>query len=283
MNTNTIPLARFDSHINVVANYHSVPFCDTHSDGGYAIRVLEIHRLKKMKPVIEKFETLTGYQLAPVPCTPDEIKQLVIRGDKLCHTSQDNIKLTKETCHSIEHELNNLSSGNISTAGGNPAERARQLLDKKESVLRELKKAENTHAFHQGLLALLKDEISTLLKSSQNKYLFATPKKLAEGNLSESVYKSDSTRAGSTPCHYIWEELNQLNTALKNIISCCELPTDKYDLNNGGKLRAEYFREYYSPQGEQARREMPAKDYVDLMVSRHTTRSSRSHMMQQAL
>ncbi|HDL7750897.1 TPA: hypothetical protein PXP51_003299 [Yersinia enterocolitica] len=283
MNTNTIPLARFDSHINVVANYHSVPFCETHSDGGYAIRVLEIHRLKKMKPVIDKFETLTGYQLAQVPCTPDEIKQLVIRGDKLCHTSQENIKQQKDEFNSIEHELNNLSSGNISAARDNPAERARRLLDRKERILLELKKAENTHVFHQGLLTLLKDEISTLLKSGQNKYMFATPKKLAGGEMPESVYKSDSTYGGSTPCHYIMKELNQLNTSLMSINASCELPTDKYALNNGGRLRAEYYRDYYSPQGEQARREIPAKDYVDLMMSRHATRSSRSHMMQQAL
>lgn len=77
-----LQLTKYDDDINTIVTYQPIPFTPEQGDAGYAIRVIEIYRLKKMAPLLEQFELLTGYATPRSNCTPCEINTLIERGHK---------------------------------------------------------------------------------------------------------------------------------------------------------------------------------------------------------
>lgn len=48
-----LQLTKYDDDINTIVTYQPIPFTPEQGDAGYAIRAIEIYRLKKMAPLLE--------------------------------------------------------------------------------------------------------------------------------------------------------------------------------------------------------------------------------------
>ncbi|WP_145956982.1 hypothetical protein [Serratia marcescens] len=100
-----LPITKFDNGLNTIAYHHLIPFDESHGDGGYAIRTIEIYRLHKMEPLLKKFEQLTGYAPPRANCTAQEIHSLIEQGEKVCFDAESKVSGGSMKLRSVSENL----------------------------------------------------------------------------------------------------------------------------------------------------------------------------------
>lgn len=91
--------------------------------------------------------------------------------------------------------------------------------------------------------------------------------------------KKDVYGGGKESCHYVYNEIAKVENAIKAILSRCTPPKDRFLLSQNGKERADSYKHYYSVAGETARQDMPAKEYVELMLVRQGHKDNKINKM----
>lgn len=274
-----------DSNIDQVLNYKSITFSEGHSDGGYAIRAIEIKRFNKIKPLCEKFKELTGYDVSYTECNASEMNLLVKRGLSVINIADKAYKEAIADAKNIENEIAQARKGRSRAFGGYDSLLAylQNLEYRKERVEGYIAPAHQLLTERRELLGMLRqhaealsannaaDLIPVILTHIPTEYLNGCP-------IKESYFnKSDS------PILYAWKELDALETALRKIISLCTVPTNKYEITNGGESKARYYREYFSNLNAELRQRMTAIDYVNSKCLQDQRMNRKTHMMNSSI
>lgn len=265
-----LPLTKYDEDINTISTYQPIPFTPEQGDAGYAIRVIEIYRLKKMALLLEQFELLTGYTTPFADCTPCEINTLIERGQQICKQEEIKVKAVEHEISQLNIELNNAQRGvsSLSSYNGNIRGLMSDLNDRVENAKLRLENTKASVSARKGLLGLLRGQVEQMLSEGSKGFKGKVMELLPMDSLPSETYQGDRFSGGLTSHKYAWKELNKLERALKNILEKCVVPKDKYSLSNGGKEIAVLSKQYYQIESEDIRSKMSLDDFVGLMKNK---------------
>lgn len=265
-----LPLTKYDEDINTISTYQPIPFTPEQGDAGYAIRVIEIYRLKKMAHLLEQFELLTGYTTPFADCTPCEINTLIERGQQICKQEEIKVKAVEHEISQLNIELNNAQRGvsSLSSYNGNIRGLMSDLNDRVENAKLRLENTKASVSARKGLLGLLRGQVEQMLSEGSKGFKGKVMELLPMDSLPSETYQGDRFSSGLTSHKYAWKELNKLERALKNILEKCVVPKDKYSLSNGGKEIAVLSEQYYQIESEDIRSKMSLDDFVGLMKNK---------------
>lgn len=265
---NQIKYTRNDSDLTTVSNYHIIPFDESHGDGGYAIRAIEIYRLHKMEPLLKQFEQLTGYVPPRAGCTPQEIHMLIKQGEKICLEVESKVSGIENEIMLCERELGNAKRGvsDISRWNGSIKEAIIQAKNRLEQTQTKFTEANATVAARRGLLGLLREPVEHMLMCGEKGFKGKILTLLPLENLPAYTYRKGMYSEGLRSHIYAWGLMDILENALRAIVNKCTPPTDKHTLDRGGLDRALLAVEYYSISGEEWRNVMTVDDYINLMM-----------------
>ncbi|EKN4208234.1 hypothetical protein ABF231_000796 [Yersinia ruckeri] len=280
-----LPLTPHDAEINVISTYQPMLFTPEQGDGGYAIRVIEIYRLHNMFPLLDKFEELTGYAAPRLVCTPDEINMLVERGRKINQQEEVNVRTIENELNLVGRELGNAQRGisSLSSYNGSVRSLVASVQAKSELTQRRLADAQDKLAARRGLLGLLRSHVELMLSHSVKGFKNKIMEFLPLDSFSSNTYKDGWSSTGLKSHVYAWNELNKLELALKEIISRCTVPTDKYLIAHGGVELSKLKKKYYQPESEGMRNFMSADDFSKLMLSKESWANNKVKIAKQHL
>ncbi|EMX8410950.1 TPA: hypothetical protein ACJHGT_004584 [Yersinia enterocolitica] len=264
--TQHCPPCPHDNYVNTLANYNVIPFQDNFGTAGYAMRVIEIHRLGKMLPQVEQYEALTGYRGPRADCTKGELNQLIARGLTVRDTIIQAVTEIKNKISLSERELSSPDRGEPGASIDSIRARAYQASEDKERYSSQLESAQYNLDCHNGLLALLRNEAAYWLEHDKSGLVISSLSELMPASLPRGLYKtgvSGVTNKTFEHCHYIWSELDKVESSLSMIIRQLSSSTDKRELKNPGHLENVRARQhYYSVEGELTRLIMSVNDFV---------------------
>lgn len=264
--TQQCPPCPHDNYVNTLANYNVIHFQDNFGTAGYAMRVIEIHRLGKMLPQVEQYEALTGYRGPRADCTKDELNQLIARGLTVRDTIIQAVTEIKNKISLSERELSSPDRGEPGASIDSIRARAYQASEDKERYSSQLESAQYNLDCHNGLLALLRNDAAYWLEHDKSGLVISSLSELMPAPLPAGVYisgLSSVTNKIFEHCHYIWLELDKLESSLSVIIRQLSPSTDKRELKNPGHLDAIRMRQhYYSTEGEVIRLIMSVNDFI---------------------
>ncbi|EKN4765699.1 hypothetical protein ACXKU5_000341 [Yersinia enterocolitica] len=259
-----LQLTKYDDDINTIVTYQPIPFSPEQGDAGYAIRVIEIYRLKKMAPLLEQFELLTGYATPHANCTSEEINSLVERGLIICQREESNVKKIEQKIQQLKIELNNAKRGvsSLSDYHENTRHLIADVQYKMENEHQYLEQAILAVSARKGLLGLLREQTESMLNNGVKGLKSKVMTLLPLDPLPARTYKEGAFNFGLKSHSYAWKELNILEKAIKSILDKCSIPNDKYLLSKGGRESAEFSMQYYRPESESIRKIMSVSEYV---------------------
>lgn len=270
-----------DSNMNSILNYLSEAFNESHSDGGYAIRAIEIKRFNKIKPLCQKFKALTGYDVPYAACNAEELNLLVERGLKVISFARAAYDEELADLKNVEAEMENAKRGKRGGFGGHETLRAhlQDLEFRKDRIEDRIIVSKKWVTERRELLGMLRQEAELLSANNTHSLIPAILTYIPIEYLKGCPVKESFFDKSSSPILYAWKELDSLETALQRIITLCSTPTDKYELSHGGEKKSQYNRKYYSVEGAEIRQRMTAIDYVNSQHLHDERVNKKIHMM----
>lgn len=275
----------FDSNMSSVLNYLSLVFNESHNDGGYALRAIEIKRFNAMKPLLEKFKALTGYDVPYTACNVEELNLLVERGLKVISVAEAAYDEEMKDLRDVESQIESAKKGRSGAFGGHGTLRAhlQDLEYRKELIENRITPAQNLINDRRELLGMLRQEAEFLSASNMRGLMPVILTHIPIEHLKGCPVKDSYFNKSGHPILYAWKELDSLEAALQRIIKLCSVPTDKHELNHGGERKSQYYREYYSVEGAEIRQKMTAIDYVNSQHLHDELVSKKIHMMNSSI
>lgn len=264
-----------NTHVSVLENYTVTPFSESNSDTACIVRIIEIYSLNKLRANGEKLYSMTGLTVPDTEAVADEINLLINRFTLLCRREEEELSFRQREVSSAEAAWKSVSSRagassiseartkNTGRAARADAERCYQSA---LSRLREQQDRLNTIKLLPGLLA---DEADFIGKGIEKQLLNTFPQSLLFPVEFAAVFQGESI---ARDIIFITGALKSLSDAVKEIISCCTVPVDRYLLGNGGVARAMAYREYYRADNALLRAVVDDRSYVEhVMKYSHVT------------
>ncbi|EMA7646771.1 hypothetical protein U5A91_001269 [Yersinia enterocolitica] len=275
---------RHDENINTLALYSVIPFEDSHGTAGYAMRVLEIYRLASMLPLVEQFESLTGYRGPRADCTKGELNRLILRGQSVCDNISNAIDKIKSNISLNEMDLLASNRGELGGSIDSIRERAHTAASHKQRYESQLSKAQFNLDCHRGLLALLRNEVTHRFEQDANGWVITSLRELPLATLPHEFYKKNLLGVSASPyesCHYAWSALDKIEISLFNIIKLLTPSTDKHTMRNtDSESVLEARKYYYSPSGDVIRWIMSAEEFIKISTAPDKNTRFKSNKMQ---
>jgi hypothetical protein len=274
-----------DSNIDQVLNYKSVTFSEGHSDGGYAIRAIEIKRFNEIKSLREEFKKLTGYEVPYTECNASEMNLLVERGLSVINAANKAYKDALADAKSIDDDIAQAHKGKRSGLGGYESLRAylQDLEYRKDRIDGYIASADKLLNERRELLGMLRKQAEILSSNNASGLMPVILTRIPMEYLKGCPIKESYFNKSDSPILYVWKELDMLETALRKIISLCTVPTSKYEIANGGESKARYYREYFSNLNAELRQRMTAIDYVNSKCLHDQRMHRKTHMMNSSI
>ncbi len=272
---------KFDSNMDLVLNYSSQAFSESHNDGGYAIRVIEIKKFNKIKPLCEQFKALTGYEVPYIECNVEELNLLVERGLKVISLAKAAHDEELKDLQDVEGLVASAKKGRNGGFGGHETLRAhlQELAYRKDRIENRITLSQKLIDERRELLGMLRQEAEIFSANNTHGLMPVILTHIPIEHLKGCPVKESYFNKSDHPILYAWKELDSLETALQRIVKLCSIPTDGYELNHGGKKKTQYYREYYSVGGAEIRQKMTAIDYVNSQYLLDERFSKKTHMM----
>lgn len=274
-----------DSNIDQVLNYKSITFGEGQSDGGYAIRAIEIKRFNKIKSLCQKFKELTGYEVPYTECESSEMNLLVERGLSVVDAAYKAYEEALADAKRVENDIAQAHKGKRSGFGGYESLRAclQDLEYRKDRVERHIESAHKLLTERRELLGMLRQQAEILSASNAPGLMPVILTRIPTEYLTGCPIKETFFDKSASPIFFAWKELDALEAAIQRIVFLCTIPTNKYELNHGGEKKAHYYREYYSVQGAELRQRMTAIDYVSSKYQHDQSFSNKIRMMNSSI
>lgn len=274
-----------DSNIDQVLNYKSITFGEGQSDGGYAIRAIEVKRFNNIKSLCQKFKELTGYEVPYTECESSEMNLLVERGLSVVDAAYKAYEEALADAKRVENDIAQAHKGKRSGFGGYESLRAclQDLEYRKDRVERHIESAHKLLTERRELLGMLRQQAEILSASNAPGLMPVILTRIPTEYLTGCPIKETFFNKSASPIFFAWKELDDLEAAIQRIVFLCTIPTNKYELNNGGEKKAHYYREYYSVQGAELRQRMTAIDYVSSKYQHDQSISNKIRMMNSSI
>lgn len=268
-----IPASRYDANMTVVSEYSPLPFTREHGSAGLVVRIIELVRLREMRPLFDEMESLTGYRTGQSGCSAEELELLATSAVALQEHITRRISALKKDITECEAGISLINRGDYQGGTVTGREKLLQLNDNKIRTEGNLARAEEHYKYISSLINLLREEVNQQKREGVSLNI-TLPR--VDINIASTLYY----RSGSKSAAYIIERLGKLTSAIQSIIKSCSLPVDKYLRKAPDTvLRVSARRFYYSQDGELIRHIMSAEDYLSLMTSQFTDILKRDAVM----
>lgn len=250
-----IQASRFDTDMNTVTGYIPFPFEEDHGSAGVIIRVIELARLREMRPLFSHFEELTGYVAGLPECSVEELTLLSARLTALYKKVGGREIELKEVISHCEHELAQINQGKVEGTGEVIRNKVMRNNDTKERSENQLKATESDYYYVGSVIALLRRELS--FWDAEGMALAATLPKPVSAATGWPYFSQ-----GCDAARHVITAMNAVETSLNKIIASCAVTTTYQKRNVREILRAAASRRYYSVEGEYLRNIMSLTDYL---------------------
>lgn len=263
-----IPATRNNNNLAIIAGFKQHTFTPEQGNGGFAIRAIEIHRLYKMRHLIESFCTMTGYMPSEyaipwIDADMEETNWLIERAQSLCNEKNGAVIGLESDIAGCNALLASAKSGRITSTSKDIKSELMDVIARKESAENRLVSAKQDLMVCNGLFNLLNDFISHIFNERKADLVIKSLSDIPRVSLPVEAYRAKAVYdVSARPCVYGWERMDVLEKALTEVISSCTPSKDKYKIANGGNERAEAHQFYYSQAGEETRLVMSVIDYT---------------------
>lgn len=246
-----------DINMRIILSYTIAKFTEDKNDSGLMARLAEIFLLGQMRPLAEKLNTLTGVSL-PLPDTsPEEINMLLDRCSAIYNRETDEYDRCERESSRAEHALMALKQPVQSVADSRRRNKSTvhdAQSDSERTAVNLMNQGERVN-YMRGLAGLLYDEARLFNEIVDTKRClpraYRIPEIFTRRNEFLFIAAADTCNA-----------IRSLRLAAEDIIRKCTPPTDKYEINNGGVIKAQAYRHYYHTGNDLLRAIISADDYA---------------------
>lgn len=264
-----------DSDMNTVLGYISVPFTVGHGGAGAIARIIELARLKEMRPLFDSFNSLTGYCAGMVQLDEDEINLLaatvsVVHKNIRSYISQLEGKIS--LCNSTLEAIN---KGTVSGSGEYIRYKLVQNQDDKERCQNQIESAEKDRLYIESVISLL-CSLTQCAKEINPAFRLTTELPKSDASVTGWNYFSRVNHAGGM----VLEPLDAVEKSLRRIIDTCTCVASNVRNNEekNALLKARVF--YYSGGGELLRSVMTMGEYISAVMSPVHVAIKKGHKME---
>lgn len=254
-----------NNHVSKIQNYKVIPFKDTNSDAACIARIIEIFRLNKLRAEGETLFSLTGLTVPDTEAVADEINMLLTRCVKLCRHEEEELGYRQRTASEAESAMNQVHSArSISEVKSRGSRTDRADAERRYQAALSRVAEQQTRVNHfRSLPGLLVGEAKHIGKGIDKKLLHSFPLSTYIPSNIVSAYQ-DPVIASAV--RFITDALDEMTAVVRDIIKYCTPPTDRYELKNGGTLRALAYKEYYKAGNTLLRAIVTGEDYVNYLM-----------------
>ncbi|EPE0712688.1 hypothetical protein [Vagococcus sp. WN89Y] len=251
--------------VSTIYNYKIIPFKDTNSDAACIARIIEIFRLNKLRAEGETLFSLTGLTVPDTEAVAEEINMLLTRCVKLCRHEEEELGYRQRTASEAESAMNQVHNArSISEVKSRGSRTDRADAERRyETALGRVAEQQTRVNHFRSLPGLLVGEAKHIGKGIDKALLHSFPLSTYIPSNIVSAYQNPVI-AGAV--RFITDALDEVTKAVSDIIKCCTPPVDKYELNNGGMLRALAYKEYYKAGNTLLRAIVTGEDYVNYLM-----------------
>lgn len=263
-----------DSYSTCIMNYEVITFIDSHSDAACVSRIVEIFTLNKLRAEGEKLTSITGLRIPDTAATAEEINLLLSRCSKLCKVEEKELGVRNRAVDEANAAIHRATgaSRSISEVKSRNAGRTELADAEHQYQMAKSRFSEQSERVTQfrSIAGLLVAEAVCIGKGVDLPLLHSFHKATrVSAELIRALQKSGVANAVS----FTLEALDELTTAIREIIKKCIPPTDRYELDNGGLLKSQAYQHYYHADNSLLRALVSADEYV-LHVSERNKRDN---------
>lgn len=246
-----------DSDMNTVLGYIAVPFTIGHGGAGAIARIIELVRLKEMRQLHEKFNSLTGYSVGVVHLDEDEINLLAETVTVLHKNIRSYISQLESKISLCDSTLEAINKGGVSGTGDYIRHKLVQNQDDKERSQNQIDTAEKDCLYVESVISLLRSLIECAKKENPA-FRLTTELPKPDTSVTGWGYFSRVNNAG----RMVLEPLDVVEKSLRRIIDACTSVASNVRNNEekNALLKARAF--YYSREGELLRSVMTLSEYI---------------------
>lgn len=257
-----------NNKVAILQAYKVIPFSESSSDSACMLRIIEIHTLNKLRREGEKLFSLTGLTIPNTEAVAGEINALISRSVVLCRREEEELFFRQREAGEAQAVLQQASGKSTSVSEarsrrGGSMERA-DAERRYQAVLTRQTEQQSRLELVRSLPGLLLAEAEYIGKDINIRLLNTFPRTL---RIPLGVYEIFADNNMRSAVNIFTDSLNNVTKAIREIIELCSYPTDRYLLGNGGKVRAEAYREYYRAENALLRAIISDRDYADHTVN----------------
>lgn len=257
----SLPGSRHDEYINTISNFTPLAFAEEYGSAGLISRIIELARLREMKPLLDTFEVNTGYRVGNSDCTEQELDVLTLRVVELHKDIHAQLKEQKISLSQCDEELTRIKSGGGGSNGHIVRDKAFAANENKERLTRSIAKTESWCEFVSSIICVLNNELKSWEQDGYKRKV-NLPQVTAH---STSMYYLKSI---SREARVILTKLDTFESAIESINSRFIMPTDRYERRRPtALLNIEACKFYYSREGEITRHALSCADYINSVIS----------------
>lgn len=272
-----------DDDLFLISNFSPAIFNCDDSHGAFVYRVIEIHRIYKMKSIIEYLSLITESDSIKILPEVNEVAALISSGKLIFKREKEKRDVRLSELEIVKRQFEGASNGTANKPAGY-VDRRHWMVDldtKIKTSESSLKDAEMALAVSRGLLALIRPAVEYMLNVVKMQLPVGILADLPEATLSSHVYSGNGVYgSGIKAAIAAWAEMDALEKAINNIVDSCHPSNDKHKMNLlWHKFRMQHYRFYYGKNGENARMFFSANEYVDKMTAIDVARESKKKIL----
>ncbi|EEJ8448069.1 hypothetical protein GVB59_002867 [Salmonella enterica] len=273
-NNATVYASGKDSDMNTVLGYISVPFTIEHGSAGAIARIIELARLKELRPLFEKFNALTCYCAGMTRSGGDELNLLATTMTMLHKNISNHISMLESKVSQCTATLDAINKGSVSGSGDYIRQKLQQNEDNRVRSQSQISAAEKDLLYVESVISLLR----SLLRSEKG----SNP----EFILTSELPKTDTDnsgwyffRRGNEAGEVVLTSLERVEKALDNIIVNCTCVASNVRNKEEKNALINAYTFYYCAGGELLRLVMSLSDYISAVMEPVRNTIKKEHRM----
>ncbi|ECB2636525.1 hypothetical protein EVT30_03225 [Salmonella enterica subsp. enterica serovar Litchfield] len=260
-NNNSVYASGKDSDMNTILGYIAVPFTIEHGSAGAISRIIELARLKEMRPLFEKFNNLTCYCAGLDRPSVDELNLLAVTVTTLHKNINNYILKLESKISQCTIALASLSKGSVSGSGYYIRQQIQQNEDNRERSQNQIAVAEKDRLYVESVISLLRSLVRSE-KESNPEFILNTELPKTDTDNSGWYFFRRGNEAGEM----VLASLERVQKALDNIIVNCTCVGSNIRHKEEKNALINAYTYYYSSGGETLRFTIALSDYIGAVM-----------------
>ena len=250
-----------DEDMNTILGYIAVPFTIEHGSAGAISRIIELARLKEMRPLFEKFNNLTCYCAGLDRPGADELNLLAVTVTTLHKNINNYILKLESKISQCTIELAALSKGSVSGSGYYIRQQIQQNEDNRERNQNQITVAEKDRLYVESVISLLRSLVWSERESNPEFILTTELPKTDTDNSGWYFF-----RRGNEAGEMVLASLERVEKALDNIIVKCTCVASNIRHKEEKNALINAYTYYYSSGSETLRFAITLSDYISAVM-----------------